>query len=65
MEILIRVRIDEKKINWPKMSQSKAHVKFSRNMLFPNFFGVKYGPKNPKKSVKIRLFRGRFKKSRF
>jgi hypothetical protein len=34
-------------------------------MLFPNFFGVKSGPKNPKNNVKIRLFKGRFKKSCF
>jgi hypothetical protein len=35
----------------------------NRNMLFPNFFRVKSGHKNPKNSVKINLFKGRFKKS--
>jgi hypothetical protein len=45
------------------MHQSKALVEFSRKMLFPNFFRLKSGHKNPKKSVKIRLFKGRFKKS--
>jgi hypothetical protein len=36
-----------------------------RDMLFLNLFELKSAQKNPKISVKIRLFKGRFKKSCF
>jgi hypothetical protein len=47
------------------MHQSIALVKFSRNMMFLNFFELISGQKKSKNSVKIRLFIGRFKKSCF
>jgi hypothetical protein len=36
-----------------------------RNMVFLNFFELTSGQKNPKNSIKIRLFIVRFKKSCF
>ncbi len=37
----------------------------SRNVMFLNFFGLISSQKNPKNSVKLRRFIGRFKKSFF
>ena len=45
---------------WQFIHQSIALVDFSRNVLFLNFFELISGQKNPKNSVKICLFIGRF-----
>jgi len=47
------------------MKKFETLVEFSRNMLLLNFFELISSQNNPKNSVKIRLFIGRFKKSCF